>query len=70
MSDVAFVAASYLVVLGGLGTYAVTIARRFRTAQRTTTAVALERRRHPAESLPRAAGDPTTTATGEAPEPT
>jgi hypothetical protein len=43
MSDPAFVAAAYTIVLGGLSLYVISIARRVRSARRT--AAALERSR-------------------------
>ncbi len=43
MSDPAFVAAAYSIVLGGLALYVLSIARRVRSARRT--AAALERSR-------------------------
>lgn len=43
MTDVLFVAASYAIVVGGLGAYAVTIARRARTARRIAQALQRER---------------------------
>lgn len=45
MSDPAFVAAAYIVVLGGLAGYALSIGRRLRSADRTARAVERERRR-------------------------
>lgn len=39
MSDAGFVAAAYAVVLGGLAVYAVSIARRVRTARRLGGAI-------------------------------
>ena len=45
MSDLASVAATYAIVLGGLVLYVVSIARRHRTAIRTARALELERRR-------------------------
>lgn len=44
MSDSAFVAAAYAIVLGGLSLYIVSISRRLRAARRM--AEALERARH------------------------
>lgn len=68
MTDVAFVAAAYLVVLGGLGAYAVTIARRIRSARRTAAAVTLESRRDPSGTLGLTTGERAATAAGEAPD--
>lgn len=64
MSDPAFVAASYAIVLGGLVAYAASIARRNRTARRTAQALERERER----ALPGTAGEPAGTVTGRAPE--
>lgn len=64
MSDPAFVAASYAIVLGALSAYAASIARRTRAARRT--AQSLERERGPV--LPEEAGEPRATATGKVPE--
>ena len=64
MSDPAFVAASYAIVLGGLAAYAASIARRTRTAHRT--AQVLERERE--QALAGKADEPVAKLTGRAPE--
>ena len=51
MSDPAFVAAAYIVVLGGLAGYALSIGRRLRSAGRTTLAIEQMRRRGLAERV-------------------
>jgi len=43
MTDVPSVAAAYVLVVGGLGLYVVSIARRLRAAQRTSEAIRRER---------------------------
>ena len=48
MSDPAFIAAAYAIVLGGLSLYILSIARRVRSVRRTTAA--LERARERAKS--------------------
>lgn len=50
MSDPAFVASAYAIVLGGLVLYAISIAGRLRAARRTAQALELERRRDAATS--------------------
>ena len=47
MSDPAFVAAAYAIVLGGLSLYVISIARRVRSARRTATALERSRERAP-----------------------
>lgn len=61
MSDPAFVAASYVIVLGALAAYAASIARRTRAARRTARSVERELER----ALPGTAGEPAGTITGE-----
>lgn len=64
MSDPAFVAASYAIVLGGLAAYALSLARRTRAARGTAQLLERERGR----VLPEEAGEPRAAVTGKAPE--
>lgn len=64
MSDPAFVAASYAIVLGGLAAYAASIARRTRAARRMAQSIERERER----GLPAKAGEAAGTVPGRAPE--
>jgi hypothetical protein len=49
MSDPGFVAAAYAIVLGGLGLYVLSIARRVRVARRTAQALDQARERNASE---------------------
>ena len=55
IGDTGFVAAAYTVILGGIGLYAVTLARRLRGARQATTAPASDQPRPSAPPIdPRA----------------
>lgn len=64
MSDPAFVAAAYAVVMGGLSLYTLSVARRVRAARRTLDAVERARDR-PLPDLP---GEPATPLAGHSSE--
>lgn len=62
MTDPAFVAGAYTIVIGGLSLYVVTIARRVRAARRSAESIKRERRRDlpdlPAETAAPVTGQP------------
>ena len=64
MSDPAFVAASYAIVLGGLAAYAASVARRTHAARRTARSLERELER----ALPGKADEPAGKVTSEVPE--
>lgn len=64
MSDLAFVASSYAIVLGGLAAYAASIGRRTRAARRTAQLLEREHGR----VLPEETSEPRAAVTGEVSE--
>ncbi len=62
MTDPAFVAGAYTIVIGGLSLYVVTIVRRVRAARRSAASIDRERRRDqpgpPAEAAAPLTGQP------------
>lgn len=50
MSDPAFIASAYAIVLGGLALYVTSLLRRLRAARRTADALGRERPRHRGDS--------------------
>jgi hypothetical protein len=62
VTDPAFVAGAYTIVIGGLSLYVVTIARRVRAARRSAESIERERRRDvpgpPAEAAAPLTGQP------------